>query len=121
MGRSHYHVVLHALKHLGRQLVDAVMVPGEYRLESHIRSGLEKWKIAVSVPTRSTFPSASTFSAGMLNSLNLRDVLVTNSFSDAARTGGNIMIKMAFFDAKPYEIEAFRKWNSDGEIDQSYP
>ena len=27
------------------------------------------------------------------------------------------MIKMAFFDAKPYEIEAFRKWNSDGEID----
>ena len=30
------------------------------------------------------------------------------------------MIKMAFFDAKPYEIEAFRKWNSDGEIDIRY-
>ena len=30
------------------------------------------------------------------------------------------MIKMAFFDAKPYEIEAFKKWNSDGEIDIRY-
>ena len=23
------------------------------------------------------------------------------------------MIKMAFFDAKPYEIEAFKKWSTD--------
>ena len=45
---------------------------------------------------------------------------VTNSFSDAARTGGNIMIKMAFFDAKPYEIEAFKKWNSDGAVSYTH-